>query len=114
MRTLSLDPALDPPTSANQQRLIRSTMGGGQSREALLERHGQLLSRCEREAVNKCFVAITGRSEAESFSREQLLVSTRECVQTADYFYCHVVVIHSLGVRARNSPSSLRQIFPGI
>ena len=88
-------------------------MGGGQSREALLEKHGQLLSRCEREAVNKCFVAITGRSEAESFSREQLFVSTGECIQTADYFHYHVVV-HSLGVRVKNSPSSLRQLFPGI
>ena len=49
-------------------------MGGGTSRQALLERYGELLSRKEREALNRCFTAIAKSQEIDHFTLKQLQV----------------------------------------
>ena len=50
-------------------------MGGGSSKESQLERYGKQLGRVEREAVGRCFLAISGSESAQSFGEGQLRVS---------------------------------------
>ena len=50
-------------------------MGGSTSKRTLLQKHGQLLSENEREAVFSCFIAITSDQAAEGFTKQQLSVS---------------------------------------
>lgn len=50
-------------------------MGGSTSKRSLLQKHGQLLTEEEKEAIFSCFIAITSDQEAEGFSVDQLAVS---------------------------------------
>ena len=58
-------------------------MGGSGSKQAQLDKFGQLLSSQEKEALNTCFLAIAGAQEAEGFGEEKLQVHTSDfCLQT--------------------------------
>ena len=50
-------------------------MGGGGSKQAHLERYGQLLSPGERRALETTFHAISGTQQALAFTDKQLNVS---------------------------------------
>lgn len=52
------------------------TMGGSGSKQAQLDKFGQLLSSQEKEVLNTCFLAIASAQEAESFGEEKLQVHT--------------------------------------
>ena len=65
-------------------------MGGGGSKKAqLLDKHGQLYSPEEKEAIQACFLAITRSEEAETFTEDQLKVRiiydcwTNACAKTS-------------------------------
>lgn len=49
-------------------------MGGSGSKQAQLDKFGQLLSVQEKEALNSCFAAVAGSPDAESFSENKLQV----------------------------------------
>ena len=49
-------------------------MGGGGSKQAQLERYGQLLSPAERQALETTFHAIAGSQEAAAITETQLRV----------------------------------------
>lgn len=51
-------------------------MGGGGSKQAQLERYGQLLTPGERQALELTFHEISGSHEASFFTEKQLTVST--------------------------------------
>ena len=53
-------------------------MGGGSSKQAQLERYGQLLSPAERRALETTFHEIAGAADATSFTDKQFSVSSRE------------------------------------
>ena len=54
--------------------LGKGDLGGGTSRQALLERYGELLSGKKREALNRCFTAIAKSQEIDHFTLKQLQV----------------------------------------
>ena len=56
-------------------------MGGGVSKQAQLERYGQLLSPAERQALENTFHEIAGSQQALSFTEKQLTVRS-----TCPYF----------------------------
>ena len=49
-------------------------MGGGDSKQARLERYGELLSWTERKALSNCFHTIAGSQEQEELTIKQLQV----------------------------------------
>ena len=51
-------------------------MGGGGSKQAQLERYGQLLSPAERQALEATFHEIAGTPDASSLTEKQLTVSS--------------------------------------
>ena len=55
-------------------RRSRAAMGGGGSKQAQLERYGQLLSPAERQALETTFHAIAGSQEAAAITETQLRV----------------------------------------
>lgn len=81
------------------------TMGGSTSKRSLLQKHGQLLTEEEREAIFSCFIAITSDQDAEGFSLDQLTVSFKGlyrkniCV-IKSCFYSHIyrqsVLLHQV------------------
>jgi len=50
-------------------------MGGSGSKQAQLERFGQLLSSQEEESLSRCFFAITGVQQADAFEEDKLQVA---------------------------------------
>lgn len=50
-------------------------MGGGSSKDAQLQKLGQLFSTQERQCLNKTFHTIAGYEEATFFSKDELQVS---------------------------------------
>lgn len=60
-------------------------MGGGGSKQAQLERYGQLLTPGEREALEITFLEISGSQEASFFTEKQLTVSTIPYMQLDVY-----------------------------
>jgi len=58
-------------------------MGGSGSKQAQLERFGQLLSSQEKESLSRCFFAITGVQQADAFEEDKLQVA----ICTVCYLY---------------------------
>ena len=49
-------------------------MGGANSRQTQLDKYGHLLSASEKEALSRCYEALTGSITVESFPEESLKV----------------------------------------
>ena len=65
-------------------------MGGGNSKQAQLERYGYLLSRVERLALESTFHEIAGSQDATSLTEKQLTVSTHYTLdQVSTMLYTH-------------------------
>ena len=66
-------------------------MGGGSSKDAQLQKLGQLFSAQERQCLNRTFHAIAGYEEATFFSKDELQV-----LGLPGIVYCPIGGFHKL------------------